>query len=139
DDRAVDLRHADLEDGGDGVDLLPRRDAEGRDVAFGRDELDAVADAEIERVGHALDDGNALAGGEADQRALATVARHEIELGDVLLADAANQRAGAAGRAAGSQNLAVDQRDGVAHAVEPVDAGGDLGIVVEGAVDGLDD
>ena len=59
----------------------------------------------------------------------------QFELAEIVAADAAHQRTGAGGRAAGGEHLPVDQRDRVSDALDAGNAAGDLLVVVERAVD----
>ena len=121
------------------VGLHARRDAERRHVAFGRDELDLVADAEAEVLGHARADQHAVAGGERDEIAALDVVRDELEPGEVVRRNAAHQRAcPCPGRTRG-QRLTLDERNrqpDARHVLKPLRK---RLVVMEGTVHRLDD
>src|SRR5690606_13853906 len=58
---------------------------------------------------------------------------------DVVIGDAAYERTRASANTACSQNLSLNERDGIAHALHALDTSCDGSIVVKGAVDRLDD
>jgi len=116
DEDIVELGHADREDRDDFVSLDPRRDAERRLRALGHEQADRVADADAERLGQPLADGDAARLIETGERAALDVRRDAGEPGQVLLAHAPHEHARLAelgrysGRALDHRNCKLNAR-----------------------------
>ncbi len=109
DEGVVESRHADLENGRDSVGLHARRDAERGLSAVRRDDCHLVADPQAQVLRELGADRDAPPRIETVERALNYVAGDARQAGEILPANAPDQRAG---RAVGGarERLALDQR-----------------------------